>query len=177
VKKACISFFLFAIIMLIGIGLVLPQNLTHKEYLRIHVRANSNAQVDQDIKYLIKDKIVEYLTPYIAECNTKQKAESMIKSQLPAIENVADRVLISSGFKYKSSAKINNEQFPTRVYGNLTLDGGYYDALIVELGDGKGENWWCVVYPPLCFTGGGTNYQYKSKIWAIIKSFFGDTQS
>ena len=163
--------------MLIGIGLVLPQNLSHKEYLRIHVRANSNAQIDQNVKYLVKDKIVEYLTPFIAGCDTKKKAESMLKSQLSSIEHVADGVLCSSGFKYKSRAKINNEQFPTRVYGELTLDGGYYDALIVELGDGKGENWWCVVYPPLCFTGSGTNYQYKSKIWAIIKSFFGDAQT
>ena len=64
------------------------------------------------------------------------------------------------------------EEFPTRVYGGLTLENGFYDALIIELGSGKGDNWWCVVYPPLCFSGEGTNYVYKSKLKQIINDFY-----
>lgn len=157
--------------MLIGLGFVLPEKSVKKEYLRIHVRANSNEQVDQAVKYLVKDEIVKYLTPYISVCDTKEKAEIMIESNILAIEKVADGVLKDYGFNYTSHAEVKNELFPTRVYDSLTLDGGYYDALIVELGDGKGENWWCVVYPPLCFTGDGIKYEYKSKIIAIIENF------
>lgn len=74
-------------------------------------------------------------------------------------------------FSYRSKASVREEEFPTRVYEDLTLDAGYYDALILELGSGKGDNWWCVVYPPLCFTGGECGYVYKSKILEIIESF------
>ena len=91
---------------------------------------------------------------------------------LEEIEKVADSVLNENGFSYSSKAGVRNELFPTRKYDDLVLDGGYYDALIIELGDAKGDNWWCVVYPPLCFTGEGQGYQYKSKIKEIIDNFF-----
>ena len=171
-KKLGITFTLLLIIILsvIAVGLN-PQNNLHTEYLRIHIRADSNEQQAQSVKYRVKDAVVAYLTPIIAECDTKQKAESVLKERLSEIEKVADKVLIEQGFDYTSHAKINTENFPTRSYGDFTLESGYYDALIIELGSGKGDNWWCVVYPPLCFTGSGTNYVYKSKILEIIKRF------
>ena len=171
-KKLGITFTLFLIIILsvIAVGLN-PQKNLHTEYLRIHIRADSNEQQAQSVKYRVKDAVVAYLTPIIAECDTKQKAESVLKERLSEIEKVADKVLIEQGFDYTSHAKINTENFPTRSYGDFTLESGYYDALIIELGSGKGDNWWCVVYPPLCFTGSGTNYVYKSKILEIIKRF------
>ncbi len=171
-KKACISFLSCIIIILSAVGITLVKNDTHIEYLRIHVRANSNTETDQAVKYAVKDAIVKYLTPYLAECDTKSKAEKVIKDSLGGIEAVADKMLKAEGFEYSSKAKINNEKFPTRTYGEVTLEGGYYDALIVELGDGKGDNWWCVVYPPLCFTGSGSGYVYRSKILDIIKDFY-----
>lgn len=176
-KKAFISFIAVAVIVaacVVAAG-IFPQGKT--EYLRIHIRANSNEEIDQSVKYAVKDKTVDYLTPYLADCDTRQKAEDVLRSLLPAICEVADGVLKENGFNYRAKARINNEKFPTRVYGDLTLDAGYYDALIIELGDGKGDNWWCVIYPPLCFTGGGRNYTYKSKIAEIIKSFFAEKES
>ena len=74
-KKLCISFLIFAIIVLSIAGLCLSNEQTHTEYLRIHIRANSNAQIDQTVKYQVKDAVVKYLTPYIAECKTKNQAE------------------------------------------------------------------------------------------------------
>ena len=172
-KKFCISFLIVAIIILSGIGLSLNNGQVQTEYLRIHVRANSNEQIDQDIKYVVKDAVVNYLTPYIATCDTREKADKMLNEQLKGVESVCDRVLKSNGFNYKSKASVKNEKFPTRAYGNLTLDSGFYDALIIELGSGTGDNWWCVVYPPLCFTGeNGGQYVYRSKIADIIDSFF-----
>lgn len=170
-RKICISFLIFAIIILSGICLILPKDTVKTEYLRIHIRANSNAEIDQTVKYKVKEQVVIFLTPYIAECDTKQKAINMLSVRLKGVEEVANRVLEENGFDYKSKAKIKNEEFPTRVYSGVQLEKGFYDALIIELGDGKGDNWWCVVYPPLCFTGEGVAYQYKSKILEIILDF------
>lgn len=173
-KNFCITFALFLIIILSGIAVgFAPQNSAHTEYLRIHIRADSNEKEAQAVKYKVKDAVVAYLTPYIAECDTKSKAENMIESRLSEIEAVADRILCEQGFTYKSRAKINTEKFPTRFYGEYTLEEGYYDALILELGSGNGDNWWCVVYPPLCFTGTGAHYAYRSKILEIVRNFFG----
>jgi stage II sporulation protein R len=175
-KRICISLFICIIITLSAIGVYLPQdsNKTHTEYLRIHIRAHSNDDDAQAVKYLVKDEVVEYLTPYLSNCTTKQKAVELLQSKLDGICVVADRVLLQNGFSYKSKAKLKTEKFPTRVYGTLTLDSGFYDALIIELGSGKGDNWWCVVYPPLCFIDNGESLVYKSKIYQIIQDFFND---
>ena len=141
------------------------------DYLRIHVRANSNSQTDQSIKYIVKDEVVRFITPYAAQCTDKQKAIKVISGILPEIEEVCDRVLKEHGFSYKSKASVRAEEFPTRVYGDLTLESGLYDALIIELGSGTGDNWWCVIYPPLCFTSGTADVKYRSAIWDIINKF------
>lgn len=143
------------------------------DYLRIHVRANSNEQIDQSVKYKVKDEVVKYITPYAAECKDKQTAMQIIGGILGDIEDVCDGVLKANGFSYSSKASIRSENFPTRVYGDLTLEEGVYDALIIELGTGKGDNWWCVVYPPLCFTSSTTDVKYRSAILDIINKFFG----
>ena len=141
------------------------------DYLRIHVRANSNSETDQSIKYIVKDEVVKFITPYAAQCVDKKKAIEIISGILPEIEEVCDRVLKENGFSYTSKASIRAEEFPTRVYGDLTLESGLYDALIIELGTGTGDNWWCVIYPPLCFTSGTADVRYRSAIWDIINKF------
>lgn len=150
--------------------------LTNADYLRIHIRANSNDEVDQNIKYQIKEKYIEFLTPKIAFCSSKQDVVNLVDAEKTNLENLANSVLKENGFEYQSKVSIKSEMFPTRTYEDHTLQSGVYDALIVELGKAEGNNWWCVIYPPLCFT----NYQttnfssvvYKSKIWEIIKQFF-----
>lgn len=141
------------------------------DYLRIHVRANSNEQIDQSVKYTVKDEVVKFITPYAARCTDKQTAMEVIGGILPEIEKVCDRVLKQNGFNYTSRASVREENFPTRVYGDLTLESGIYDALIIELGTGTGDNWWCVIYPPLCFTSGTADVQYRSVIMDIINKF------
>ena len=141
------------------------------EYLRIHVRANSNEQIDQSVKYKVKDEVVRFITPYAAECTDKNKAMKVIGGILPEIEKVCDEVLKQNGFSYTSKASVRAQQFPTRVYGELTLESGIYDALIIELGSGTGDNWWCVIYPPLCFTSGTAGVQYRSAIMDLIDKF------
>lgn len=170
-RKACISFLVIGIIVLSGIGLIFNQAQPVKEYLRIHVRANSNVEVDQSVKFLVKDKVVDFLTPYIADCKTKEQATAMLNSNLDSLKAVCDKVLKESGFNYFSKVSIKREEFPFRSYNGVDLEQGFYDALIIELGSGTGDNWWCVVYPPLCFVGQG-EYVYRSKIKDVINDFF-----
>ena len=172
-KKSCITFFLLAIIFLSGLGLTIlgGDDTSHKEYLRIHIRANSNSQIDQQVKYEIKEEVIEFLTPIIAKITDKPSAQKLLTENLDKIEVVSKKVLVKNDFDYGVKASIKKEKFPTRTYQNLTLEAGYYDSLIIELGDGLGDNWWCVVYPPLCFTGSGANYTYRSKILEIINEF------
>ncbi|MBR2433018.1 MAG: stage II sporulation protein R [Clostridia bacterium] len=144
---------------------------TQNEYLRIHIRANSNAAVDQAVKYQVKDAVVDFMIPLLAKCETKAESIQTVENNLSAIERVAETVLLQNGFSYCASALLNKEKFPTRSYGDLTLESGFYDALILNLGTGTGDNWWCVVYPPLCFVNGGaTTNIFKSRILEIINS-------
>ncbi len=166
-KKFCITLELLIIILVTiacGTGSGVSENT---EYLRIHIRANSNSDYDQSVKYKIRDEIVPYLTPYLADCQSKDEAADVISSLKKDMGKRIDDILRTNGYGYSSSVKIRNEKFPTRVYGDLTLETGYYDAVIVELGKAEGDNWWCVVYPPLCFTS-GENVKYRSKIAEII---------
>ena len=169
-KNFCISLILIFIISLtVAVGIKSDESSV--EYLRIHIRANSNNEKDQSVKYEIKNTIVSYLTPYIANCTSKSQAINLLNDKKEVLTEMIDDLLEDRGFSYKSNLVVRNEKFPTRVYENFTLEEGFYDAVIVELGKAKGDNWWCVVYPPLCFTGNGSGIKYKSKILEIIEDF------
>ena len=162
-------------IILIIIFVPLGSSEKQVEYLRIHIRANSNEQVDQEVKYKVKDEIVDALIPLLSDVDSFEKATKVIENNFDYIESVANSVLEKEGLSYKSSAQIKNEYFPTRTYENVTLEEGYYDALIVNLGSGEGNNWWCIVFPAFCFTKTTKtdNIVYISKIWDIIKDIIG----
>jgi stage II sporulation protein R len=169
---------IFAIVLAIIIlgGLMLfgtPQTQNAQTtYLRIHVRANSNSEFDQNVKYKVKDDIVNFLTPLLVEGTTVQRAKSIVQKELKKIEQNAEKVLVANNFYYKAKASFKEENFPTRTYDDLTLESGYYQALIVELGEGEGDNWWCVIYPPLCFVSQESGkIVYKSKLMEIIENF------
>ncbi len=175
-KKILAGLFIIVVVAVTVVFVTKMGNTTaaaDTDYLRIHVRANSNEQIDQSVKYLVKDEVVKFITPYAAQCVDKDAAMQVISGILDGIEEVCDRVLRQNGFTYTSRASVRAEEFPTRVYGDLTLGSGIYDALIIELGSGSGDNWWCVIYPPLCFTSATADVQYRSAIYDIINKFFG----
>lgn len=153
------------------------ETLQCEDYLRIHIRANSNDAEDQRVKYLVRDAVVEYLIPVVSGVSSKEELESVLTTNMRSIQSVADKVLEQNGKTYKSKGKVCNEYFPTRVYGDTVLESNYYDALILNLGTGTGDNWWCVVYPPLCFVNSKqidtTHIRYKSKIMELIKKIMG----
>lgn len=166
----------FVCVVILGVLIfcspVLAGEDQNQDFLRIHIRANSNSQEDQEVKYMVKDAIVEALIPLLADANTKNEAINIISQNFDYIDNVANKVLEERGFDYKGHSRLDKEEFPTRVYENITLPAGNYDAVIIDLGTGEGNNWWCLVYPAFCFTKTqiSTNYVYISKIWEIINS-------
>ena len=162
------------IVVVVAIALFLPENKEY-DYLRLHIRANSNSTVDQNVKYKIKDSLVEFLTPYFSVLSSKEEAIETARALSDRMEDICSEILIESGFDYSVNVKIDNEYFPTRTYSNATLESGYYDAVIVELGEAEGDNWWCVMYPPLCFVNNFENsiqIKYKSKIVEWFKNLF-----
>ncbi|MBE7074108.1 MAG: hypothetical protein E7379_03350 [Clostridiales bacterium] len=159
----------------IGIILIFicgPTNVNETKYLRIHIRANSDSQADQMVKYIVKDAVVDFLIPLLSEVNSFEDAKNCVEQNYSEIESVANGVLQNYGFNYKSSALINTEHFPTRQYDEIVLQEGDYESLIINLGSGQGNNWWCLVYPAFCFTSStnSDNVVYISKILEIIKN-------
>lgn len=160
-------------IAIVIVLLFCPLNVSSEvEYLRIHIRANSNSYADQSVKYKVKDAVVETLIPLVSEIESFEEAKEVISQNFDLIEKCADGVLNENNFSYTCHAKIDNEYFPTRTYDSVTLEEGNYDALILELGSGEGNNWWCIVFPAFCFTKteNSDNIVYISKIWEIINS-------
>ena len=153
---------------------------TNTQFLRIHIRADSNNQADQDVKYLVKNAVVNYLAPHLANATTKDKAMQIVEGQLNSIQQVCNKTLQSNGFDYLAKVKLCKEQFPDRSYNGVTLPQGVYDALIIELGTAQGNNWWCVVYPPLCFIGGENNgtstIVFKSKLVEIVNQWLANNK-
>lgn len=150
----------------------------NQDYLRIHIRANSNMVIDQDIKYEIKNQLVNALFPIVANSTSKSELINNIEQNTLLLTQVANNCLHKANLNYSAKVSVKSEYFPTRVYNaNLTLESGVYDALIVELGKAEGDNWWCVIYPPLCFMNvnynGTQNVTFKSRIKELIENFFG----
>lgn len=163
---------ILSVICVIAFFLFVPiKSQNQVEYLRIHIRANSNAVVDQNVKYKVKDEVVDSLIPLLSEIQTFDEAKRKLSQNFYLIENIANRVLANEGLNYSSHASIKNEFFPTRSYDSVTLKEGYYDALILDLGKGEGNNWWCIIFPAFCFTKSqnSDNIEYISLIWEIIK--------
>ncbi len=160
--------FVFVVIFVVVVGaLFIPAKEVDYDYLRLHIRANSNTKIDQNVKYEIKDELVQFLTPHLCTIESKEKAVEVVKNYSNVMKSLCLNVLKEKGFDYSVNIKIANEYFPTRTYVNTTLESGYYDAVIVELGEAKGDNWWCVMYPPLCFVNKNENVKqikYKSII-------------
>lgn len=118
---------------------------------RLHVIANSNQEEDQNLKYLVRDKILEYINSISQDYNTKEDIIKIANSNIEEIKKIAENVVLENGYNYPIKVSIGNFAFPTKTYGDITFPAGFYDALKVEIGEAEGKNWWCVMFPPLCF--------------------------
>ena len=118
---------------------------------RLHVIANSNSKEDQNLKYLVRDELISYMNTLCSNVSSKEQAIAIANEHLDDFQKVANEVISNNGFNYSAKVQIGNFAFPTKTYGDISLPAGYYDALKVELGKAEGKNWWCVMFPSLCF--------------------------
>ncbi len=123
-----------------------------EELLRLHIVANSNSITDQEAKLFVRDEIIKQVKDEFSFASDKEGLRVDLIKNTEKFEKIADEALKKSGLSYKSNAKIERILIPRKEYNNIILPEGEYDALVVRLGEAKGENWWCIVYPPLCFT-------------------------
>lgn len=126
--------------------------------IRLHVIANSDSEDDQHLKIAVRDAIIEKVGAVFEDNKGKQDAESKICAHINEIKDIADEVVLQWGYDYDVKVEFGKSDFPTKTYGNITLPAGSYDALKVIIGDGEGKNWWCVLFPPLCFVDAATAY-------------------
>ena len=118
---------------------------------RLHVIANNDSSEDQNLKYLVRDALIEYMNTISSNCSSKEEIISIAKNHKNEFYEIAKKVIYENGYNYSVNINIGNFEFPTKDYGDISLPAGSYDALRVEIGEASGQNWWCVMFPPLCF--------------------------
>lgn len=118
---------------------------------RLHVIANSNSQEDQELKYVVRDELIAYMNSICKDISSKNDAIRIANENKNEFYNIAKKVILDNGFNYEVNIEIGNFSFPTKTYGDISLPAGFYDALKVEIGKASGKNWWCVMFPSLCF--------------------------
>lgn len=122
-----------------------------EQVFRFHVLANSDSEEDQELKLKVKEEIISYMKQEIPESDSVETTKEWAGENLKEIIKVAEGVIDEEGFAYAVKAEVTNCYFPEKTYGDVTFPAGNYDALRVEIGAGEGQNWWCVLYPNLCF--------------------------
>ncbi len=122
-----------------------------EKIIRFHVRANSDAKADQELKLKVRDAVGAYMQPRLSGISDIAQSRKAVKDNLKQIEQVASGVIASEGYTYDVNAFLTVTEFPEKTYGDYTFPAGDYEALEVIIGEGKGHNWWCVMYPNLCF--------------------------
>lgn len=142
--------FLYIFISAISYTSAVSQDISRAVF-RLHVLANSDSQEDQCLKYLVRDNILNYIQEISNGITSKSEIIEIIKSHSSEIHEIATKTIEENGYNYPVSISIGNFAFPTKKYGDITLPAGLYDAVRVEIGSAKGQNWWCVMFPPLCF--------------------------
>lgn len=118
---------------------------------RLHVIANSDTDEDQSLKLKVRDSLLEYMNEICSNCSTKAEAISIATQHKDEFQKIAEQTITDSGYAYSVKINIDNFYFPTKNYGDISLPAGMYDALRVEIGKAEGQNWWCVLFPSLCF--------------------------
>ena len=119
--------------------------------IRFHVIANSDNDEDQTLKLKVKNKVIEYLYPYLSKSRSVDNSREIIKNNMDKVKTIAEDVIRQEGYDYCVNLELSRENFPDKSYGNIVLPQGNYEAFRIIIGKGEGRNWWCVMFPPLCF--------------------------
>ena len=119
--------------------------------IRFHVLANSDSEEDQKLKLKVRDEVIKYLQPLLKESNRIKESEKIILSEGENIKRISKNIISKNGYTYEVKVNLEYSKFPAKQYSNIVLPAGEYKALRIIIGDGEGKNWWCVMFPPLCF--------------------------
>ena len=133
----------------------------YEDTVRLHILANSNSTEDQTLKLALRDSILEKYGRQLSAFESVDEAQRKLSEELRDIEAFADSKIKELGYEYKSTVTLQNEWYDTRQYDGFSLPCGYYTSLKIEIGEGGGENWWCVMYPPLCLDTAVTKTAYS----------------
>ena len=144
------TLFLFLVLTAYSYVCAISNDLSNSVF-RLHVIANSDSKEDQELKYKVRDSLIEYMRSLTSNINTKDEIIQIAKSHKEDFEAIAKDVIKSNGYEYSVNVEIGNFAFPTKTYGDISFPSGFYDALKVKIGNAEGQNWWCVMFPPLCF--------------------------
>ena len=136
-----------------GSGFDVFQPSIASKILRFHVLANSDSEGDQKVKAQVRDAVGAYLQPFLKDANSLEETKSIVQTHMSTVISIAEETLIENGYHYPVSAKITRTDFPEKSYGSYTFPPGEYEALQIVIGEGEGQNWWCVLYPNMCFRG------------------------
>lgn len=126
------------------------ENALQNGVIRLHVRANSDSPDDQNLKLKVRDRIIKECSGFLKNKNIEDARKEIIENS-DKIASVAMSEIKKNGYDYPVQINFGKSDFPTKVYNDITLPAGTYEALTVEIGNAKGQNWWCVLFPPLCF--------------------------
>ena len=151
-KAAVIMSLIFCGLVLLFVPVKNYQREISSEILRFHVVANSNSMEDQALKLKVRDCVIDYLSDALSDCTTAAQSERRIELLLPQIEAAASGCVKELGYDYDVRAQVGEQYFPVKTYGDMTFPRGYYESLTIRIGSGSGRNWWCVLFPNLCFT-------------------------
>ena len=147
----CGVFFVYIWIYVFGNDPLQPSIAS--KILRFHVLANSDSEADQAVKEEVRDAVGNYLRPYLEDVTDIEETRKIVNEHMEDIILVSKQTLIANGYDYDVEASILNTDFPEKTYGSYTFPAGEYEALEIVIGEGAGKNWWCVLYPNMCFKG------------------------
>jgi stage II sporulation protein R len=150
-----ILIFLYIVLLSFNYSQAISYNLSDSVF-RLHIIANSDSSADQELKLKVRDNIIEYMNTLTSSSSDKKDVISIVNNHLDSFKEIALNTIKENGYNYDVNIEIGNFHFPTKSYGDISFPAGNYDALKIEIGDAIGQNWWCVLFPPLCFVNSST---------------------
>ena len=148
---ACVVIFVYIWTIVLGNDVLQPSIAS--KILRFHVLANSDSKEDQEVKEKVRDAVGTYLRPFLEEADDIEATREIVNAHMEEIMEISRQTLIENGYDYDVKAAITSADFPEKTYGSYTFPKGSYEALQITIGEGDGKNWWCVLYPNMCFKG------------------------
>lgn len=151
-KTKMLALFCACVLLLTAVDVLVPRSETKvfDNVIRLHILADDNSVDAQNIKLAVRDAILDECSDIFSSSGDIVAASETVDKNLVRIEHIANRVLLEQGVDYSASVEWGSESYPTRVYDEFYLPSGEYKSLRVNLGRGEGNNWWCVLFPPLC---------------------------